>query len=328
MKVQSLSWTVGHPPAPVGSLWGQGLLPKRGLTLVHGPSKIGKSMLSLNLGLAGARGDAEFLGYEIPEPFTTFIFQGEIHLRGMHERAVKMKERMVAGRAFTEEHLNRIVINEERGRTLADDEFFDEFAATVRWLKPGLIVVDPLAHCLTTDENSNTEVGRMLMKLGELRDDPGAAIILVHHDSKMSEATRGRPGRQRARGADRLNADPDAIISLGDLGKLKGVGPKSRLEFDLRHGRSVLPFPVVLNENTLWFERMTDKADDLARWVAAAPTGMMTEEELIGTMETCWKLDDKQHRSAKRSLKRALEEETLVLEVVGTERYYKVGGSE
>lgn len=325
MEFATLLHLLTHPPDPVGSLWGESLLPKRGLTMLHSGSKIGKSMLSLNIALAGARGDASFLGIPLHGPFTTLILQGEIHLRGVYERVDVMVKHMVAAGGVSEEALQRVLVNVERTNRLSHDAAFLEFQQLLRQVRPDLVVLDPLAHVLTTSENDNAIVGAMLERLGLLRDDPGCAILLIHHDSKATEATAHRSPQQRSRGADRLNADPDCILSLVPGPRLVS-GPSGKLHIASRYGRSVPAFSVRLNEDTLWFETHVERGDPiaLAYWLKEAGPEGMTEEELIVKIETEWGLHDPhQHRAAKRYIQNAMGEDFIVEKCDGAVVRYK-----
>jgi hypothetical protein len=317
------------PPPPVGNLWGDdkvSLIPCKGLTLLHSGSKMGKSLMLKGLALAGARGDKEFLGIKINGPFTTLIFQGEIHLRGVYERFDIMLQGALEKGEVTEEQLRRIWINVKREERLSEDAAFYEFQKAVRILRPDFIGLDPLAHVLTTNENDNAVVGAMLEKLATLRDDPGAAILLVHHDSKTTEATALRSPQQRARGADRLNADPDCILSLVP-GVRTPTGPTGTLHVASRYGRSVAPLSLKLNEDILWFEENLEEGStkQIALWISQSGCDTVEESSLIEMVENGWNLHDpKQHRSARKSIKAAMMEDRIVQTELDGKLWYSV----
>lgn len=326
MEFATLLHLLQNPPEVVGSLWGEALLPKRGLTLFHSSSKMGKSMLSVNLALAGARGLTSFLGQPLNGPFTTLILQSEIHLRGVYDRVDTMVKAMATHEGITEEHLSRVYINLERASRLSEDATFLEFQELLRTIKPDFLILDPLAHVLTSSENDNAIVGAMLERLGLLRDDPGCAIMLIHHDSKPTEGTSMRAPRQRARGADRLNADPDCILSL-EPGARLATGPSGKLHVASRYGKSVAPFSIRLNEETLWFEQHVERGDPaaIAIWVAQFPKGQCSEEELITKIETEWGLHDpRQHRTAHKYIDTALEFNFIIQVVEGEAVHFHV----
>ena len=316
-----------NPPPEVGSLWGEGLLPKKGLTMIHSASKQGKSMLTLNLALAGACGWPEFLGHKLVAPFTTLIFQGEIHQRGVFDRASKMLEVLARANNIPPEITNRIVVNESRGHKLSNPLAFYEFQEFIRWMQPGAVFIDPFAHCLTEDENNNALVGRMLEKLEGLRDVAESAIVFVHHDSKGNESNNFRSPRQRSRGADRLNADPDAILSLVPCGQNPGQGPKSKVCIAGRYCPTVEPFTIMLNEKTFWFEQVFGERGDLkmlVKWVSemTGGTGVM-EMDLLKRISTEWGYEDGgRHREARKYVMRAVKKNLLIeLQAAGVKEY-------
>jgi len=288
------------PPAEVKFLWGDktnGLLQESSFMLLHSAEKQGKSMFMLNLAIAAARGDAEFLGFKIREGgFRTLILQCEVHMRAIWERFEEMKK----NGALTYEQNKRINVNGYRAVTLSNPKSFTWFRRKIALWKPDLVVIDPLAHMLTEDENSNVAVGRGLAPLLQLRDDPGCSVAVVHHDSKASESHSARPAQQRSRGANRLTADPDSIISLTPT-KRSG-GPCSRMSCMPRYGRTMPPLRIRLNEDTFWFERYSaesEHADSIVALIAEAG-GQMTEDALVNAAEAMWGLADSQgrHRTA------------------------------
>lgn len=313
------------PPSEVFFLWGgkdNGLLQERSFVMLHASEKMGKSIFTLNLAVAGARGDADFLGIPFRDTngLRTMILQSEVHMRAIYERFIEM---MGTG-ALTDEQKKRICINTIRTATLA-------FPINRWWLnhkikkfKPDIIIIDPLAHMLTEDENSNVAVGKALAPLLALRDDPGCCVIVVHHDSKVGEATAGRPSHQRSRGANRLTADPDAIWSLSAM-KRSG-GPTARFSCTARYGRQMIPFRVRMNENTLCFERYSTEMEhnEALVEVILAEGGDLSEASLIETLREKWKLHDEAHgdRTVKQRIEKAVEDGILRKYQVGNVVFY------
>lgn len=310
--------TVGHlrrnPPPEVKFLWGSkadGLLQERSFLMVHSSEKQGKSMFMMNLAIAGARADPTFLDVPLREGgFRTLILQCENHLRAMYERF----EEMLKNGDLTETQAENIIINGYRAVTLTNPLYWFAFKRKIKEWRPDLVVVDPLAHMLTEDENSNVAVGRGLAPLLKLRDAPGCAVAVVHHDSKVSEATSGRPAHQRSRGANRLTADPDSIISLTPMAA-KG-SPTAKLSCRPRYGRVMEPFRVRLNPDTFWFERYSverEYGDTLYAKVQMAG-GSMVEVDLIAAANEAWSLDDKahNHRTVRSRIARAVSDGVLI----------------
>jgi len=281
--------------------------------MVHASEKMGKSMFTLNLAVAGARADAEFLGIALRTGgFRTLILQCEVHMRAIYERFQEMLRRG----DLSETQASAIAINGYRAVTLSNPISRMWLRRKIRIFKPDIVVVDPLAHMLTEDENSNVAVGRGLAPLLKLRDDPGCSVIVVHHDSKMGEANSGRPAHQRSRGANRLTADPDSIWSLSAMKRKSG--PTAKFSCTARYGKQMEPFRVRLNEDTFWFERYTQE-NEYTDDVISCLTEDLAELPLIEALREKWNLHDEQHND--RTLRQRLDAAVAT----GKVRRYEVG---
>jgi hypothetical protein len=273
--------------------------------MLHGAEKAGKSLVVANLAVAGALAQPNYLGIPLrPGGFRTLIVQGEIHLRGVYERT----EAIVRAIGGDLPH-GRIRINEERNVALLSPLSWVRFTNELRSFRPDLVFIDPFAHVFQGDENSNQEVGEILQRrLAPLRDDPGVAIGYVHHDSKVSEATYSRSGGQRARGANRLAADPDCIWTFGKLSRYKGVSPMAKFEIESRYGEAPPPFRSRLNSETLWFELYSkdqEVADLVSEIIEESPEGFIERDALIEVLESRTGSRDARHRKANAALKEA-----------------------
>lgn len=311
-----------NPPKEVKFLWGDasnGLMQEQSLTMVHGGEKMGKTLLVSALAIAAARGDDNYLGFKLKEGgFRTLIIQNEVHLRGQYERF----ETMLAHNGLTDEQASRIMLNTCRNISLYDEGAMSWFRLRVRRWKPDLVIIDPLARLITSDENDNAAVGRALAPLLALRDNPGLAILVVHHDGKVGESTIMRPAHQRSRGANRLTADPDSIISLT---RLKG---SIRLSCLPRYGKIMEPIRLRINDETLTFEPFTAEQEhgEVIRDLVAECGGEVDEATLIALVEQRWDLKDSQarHRTAKARIKAAVEAGYIDMMQRGNVTLYKL----
>lgn len=308
-----------NPPPEVHFLWGSaanGLMQERSFVMVHASEKMGKSMFTLNLAVAGARADETFLGIGLrPGGFKTLIVQCEVHMRAIYERF----ESMLSNGAITDEQADRICINAQRTVSLSDKDHLAAFREKIREFSPDLVVVDPLAHLLTEDENSNNAVGRGLAPLLKLRDNPGCAVLVVHHDAKVGDANASRPSHQRSRGANRLTADPDSIWSLSRTRKTGA--PTAKFECTARYGRQMEPFRIRMDNESFWFAPYTkdhEYADDILA-VIQESNGDPDEALLIARLRDVWNLHDEKHND--RTLRGRLD--SAVAE--GRVRRYTVG---
>lgn len=318
----SLNALFDNPPPEVPFIWGSkndGLMQERSFVMMHASEKMGKSMFTLNLAVAGARGDKEFLGIPIRDGgFRTLILQCEVHMRAIYERFLEMVQ---GTGGLTREQAENIAINSCRTATLTNSLGRGWLRYKIRkFRRPGIplvVVIDPLARLLTEDENSNVAVGRELAPMLKLRDDPGCSVLVVHHDSKVGDGNAGRPAHQRSRGANRLTADPDSIWSLSRQNR-KG-GPTAKFECTARYGKQLEPFRVRLNENTFWFERYT-KEDEYGDDVVKVLDQDLDEPSLIAALREKWNLHDVAHND--RTLRQRLEK---VVESNRVRRYEVAG---
>lgn len=315
-----------NPPPEVHFLWGSslnGLMQERSFVMVHASEKMGKSMFTLNLAVAGARADETFLGIPLrPGGFKTLIVQCEVHMRAIYERF----ETMLSTGAITDEQADRICINSQRSVSLSDKDAIAALRAQIREFNPDLLVVDPLARLLTEDENSNVAVGRGLAPLLKLRDNPGCAVLVVHHDAKVGDANAGRPSHQRSRGANRLTADPDSIWSLSRT-RQKGA-PTAKFECTARYGRQMEPFRVRMDNESFWFAPYTkdhEYADDIVGVIREAG-GDPDEASLIARLREVWNLHDERHndRTLRGRLDAAVKEGRVTRYQVGSITVYTV----
>jgi hypothetical protein len=82
--------------------------------------------------------------------------------------------------------------------------------------RPGLIVVDTLARvALGADENSASDMGRVVAGFDELKRQTGATVLVIHHSRKDGGAERG---------SSALKGALDVMIKCAAVGEGKPVG--------------------------------------------------------------------------------------------------------
>ena len=110
------------------------------------------------------------------------------------------------------------------------------------------IIIDAFYMLSDADENSNSEVTKMLRVLNGIAKITGSAIILCHHFAKGSSAY--RTSVDKASGAGALARYPNAIVTMDVLDQDKSERQQHkaiRAEFTLRSGDEAEPV-------NLWFE--------------------------------------------------------------------------
>lgn len=261
-------------PAPAVPWLVQDVVQKGALNMIHGQEKMGKSMLLANLALAGAFELPEFLGFALqPGGFSTLILQGEMHLYGFQQRLNRMLAplaTLVPDVAEFDRRLARISYNNIPNIAVLDTAAWSYLCRQVGALRPDVLMIDPYAHVMQGDENSNQEVGEVLQKkFGYIRETFECAIVFTHHNSKVSDSGYGRPASQQARGANRFTADSDFIWSVVPMRRPRpGAPPTITLKYTSRYSGGLAEPRVRLNPDTFWFEKfdkLDEKAEDAAR---------------------------------------------------------------
>ena len=213
-----------------------GLVVRRGLVVVGGGPKIGKTVLVSNLVLARAQ-RRPWLGYATT-PGVSLVAQAEIPEPELQKRVglqIKDTGRPPAGSVY---FLTDRRIKLDRPDGLA------RLRALLDQVRPDLLVIDPLARFFSGDENSAKDMGALVAALDTLIQDYALTIIIVHHTGKGS--LEPREGGQRLRGSSALFGAADTVMLLDRDGE------GFKLSFELRHGEE--PAPLYLTRTkTLWF---------------------------------------------------------------------------
>ena len=97
------------------------------------------------------------------------------------------------------------------------------------------IIIDPLYKVMDGDENSNSDVSKMVSQFDRIARETGAAVIYAHHFAKGVGGD--RDAIDRGAGAGTFARDPDAILTMVQLDKQDPGDPKRtawRMEYVLR----------------------------------------------------------------------------------------------
>lgn len=171
-------------PPPVSWL-APGLIPLGALTVIYAPGGEMKSLLSLGIAGAVARGD-EVAGIECKKG-TALYYDAENGEREIHRRIHSL--------GLPEDGVE---VAEVGGLDLSRD--FAEIEGEVLDKEPELLVLDSL-RSLTPgmDENDTSATARALDPIRRLAHRTGVAVLLIHHANKGGRDFRGAssdPGRR------------------------------------------------------------------------------------------------------------------------------------
>lgn len=174
------------------------ILPSSGIAAVYGPSKVGKSFLCIDMAVSVAAG-LPWFGHQTQRCKVVYVVL-EGHA-GFRRRALGWA--LYQGITFPDDVkfvFDRFTLN-------TTDHPSSLASAINKSGGAGLIFIDTMNKAAPgADENSSSDMGRILAGAMALHEATGALVVLVHHPGK--DASRG------LRGHSSLLAALDAVIEL------------------------------------------------------------------------------------------------------------------
>ena len=164
-----------------------GEVPRRALTVIYGPSGVGKSFFVIDRALSVAQEEA----------VVYIAAEGESGVPSRVDAWCKHHE-TGAGQLYL---------------ALGALDFFDggdleHFIDSVRDYAPAMVIVDTLARSMTgADENSTRDMNRFVRECKRVEQELECGVVLVHHTGKQGDVERG---------SSVLRAASDSMISLID----------------------------------------------------------------------------------------------------------------
>ena len=197
--------------------------------IIGGAPKCCKSWLGLDMAVSVASGTPCLDRHAVHCQGTALVFLAEDAIVTVRARI----EALCRHRNLKIENLDLYAITAPALRLdLGDDQ--QRLSATLDTLRPKLLVLDPLVRLHRLDENSASDISKLLGFLRELQRKFDCAIVLVHHASKKHRA---QPG-QALRGSSDLHAFGDSNAYL--------TRKKDRLTLTLEHRAAKPPDPFEL----------------------------------------------------------------------------------
>ena len=166
------------------------MLPETGLVVLYGPPGSAKSFLALSMALALARGDEEWLGFEIVEPCPVVYINLESSW-GLAGRltawANQRHEKFPDGLFFITSTFD-----------LLDSDYVEALIRIVP--KKGLVIIDTLARATPgADENAAKDMGLIISSAGHIQTATEGIVLIVTHVGK--DKTKGIRGHTSLLGA-------------------------------------------------------------------------------------------------------------------------------
>lgn len=194
-----------------------GILPVRGLCVIHGPMKSLKSFVVLELSRALATGTQFAASYEFIRPVSharVLLVQMEIPPHGFQTRLQGMFDHLPLPQQdpFQDNLLIYGVANNALPRMKATDTNFRDHLLRVGEISEAdVILFDPLQRLSGTMNLDKSHEIESLMGTFTALQDRGHTVVFVHHNNKEN-ATGGNP--YAASNSQRIGADADSICSM------------------------------------------------------------------------------------------------------------------
>ncbi len=197
--------------------------------IVGGAPKCCKSWFGLDMAVSVASGTPCLDRFPVEDKGSVLVFLAEDAVCTVRSRI----EALCAHRNLDIRHLDLYAITAPVLRLdLPKDQ--KRLKSTLDDLRPRLLVLDPLVRMHRLDENSASDISKLLGFLRELQRSYDCAIVLVHHASKKHHA---QPG-QALRGSSDLHAFGDSNAYLARR--------KKHLVLTLEHRSAKPPDPLEL----------------------------------------------------------------------------------
>lgn len=171
--------------------------------------KCGKSWTVLDLAVALASGQ-QWFDFFIPKRVKVAVVSREDHYGLTQNRAIRLSRQ----RNLTPGELDGwLYVNAKGLKPKIMLDYPDDVAALITDLKrqqTEFLILDVMRVLHGAEENDNTEMQKVIDVLNHIQTETGAAICLIHHDSKKEGATL----TERARGASAIAGWAEFICGL------------------------------------------------------------------------------------------------------------------
>ena len=230
---------------------------------------VGKTFAGLQICMAVAAGYTEYLGEPIELHGNTLFINMELSQRIMSKRLSKLQKNLKR----TEGCQYEAYCISDRFNFL---ERLDELEQYIMKYRPVLVVVDNLRTAFNESNNEkNREMATVIIKLNQLRDRYGFALVLVHHTKKGSGSQRTSSDLQSGAGAISDLVDGDFFLRKSNQDKnLRLLKRAKSRNCEEQEGSKLIR----LNPETLWFELVEDNVDEsLHIYALDSPAGEKAE---------------------------------------------------
>lgn len=240
-KPFTLAEVFEKPPAMAEVLI-DGVLRQGHKMLLAGPSKAGKSFALMRLCVGIAEG-YNWFGSRCKQGKVLYINM-EIDTPSCINRFMKIYSAMGLNHGA---HPENITIWGLRGHSQPLSQLTEKIITEAKHSYLA-IIIDPLYKVMDGDENSNSDISRMVGQFDRIATETGSSVIYAHHFAKGAGGDKATI--DRAAGAGTFARDPDAILTMTQLDmseEVNEIHTAWRIEYTLREFPNKKPYDV-------WFD--------------------------------------------------------------------------
>jgi RecA-family ATPase len=167
----------------IDQYWGDAFIFEKSRVLLLGKPKIGKSNW-LGAFAAGATTGTDFMDVPFSRPLKVMWFQAEIIAEFLKRRIETYYKRFAADDDLRRLGHSNLIISGRLRKNLMKDQDIQAFSDEIAFHKPDIVMIDPIINFFDGEENSNTEIRKLMDRIDMLMDINNIAVILAHHTGK------------------------------------------------------------------------------------------------------------------------------------------------
>ena len=211
----------------IDQYWGDAFIFQKSRVLLLGKPKIGKSNW-LGAFAAGATTGTDFMDVPFSRPLKVMWFQAEIIAEFLKRRIETYYKRFAGDDELIHMGHNNLIISGRLRKNLMKDQDIQAFSDEIAFHKPDIVMIDPIINFFDGEENSNTEIRKLMDRVDMLMELNDVAVILAHHT-----------GKERADDKTFMSARGGSVFAgWFDSGvKLSGQKPDVSIFYEARNAR-------------------------------------------------------------------------------------------
>lgn len=203
------------PPSKPHLLYG---LPQGEVGAIIGPGAVGKSFLALQLAYQLSSGQPTFLQWHSELASSTPV---KVAYLSLEDATCALLQRChELGKVLTAAQLTAVEANftlwdaATTGFRLSSDKEATALAQQLTSLNIQLCIIDTFSAINPFDENSNSDMSRVIALLRKVARCTNCAILFIHHTNKNTDPS---SGRQAARGASAITDNARWLLQLSPV---------------------------------------------------------------------------------------------------------------